>query len=345
MSRISRYQESIESFIKKKNIDTYLSNTYLSNIDNKLDLIGKTQGVLGNTILENHLFKFDHLCGIIVSTIFNHNAKKTNYKGHGYFLAICIDILLIIVKLKSNYEYKEKYGLKLDTIIFDLTIATYRLLTDNISTIKNPNKYEEINKIIIFSLQFYNQHIFSICSPTEIIATKKMIKSDLLNLKYINPQTNLYKKLIEMNKYDKEDIIKYCEQTYCNIGKIIMVLGWGLGGGTLNDKSIYNSLNSIGYKLGLIYAISNDFDTIEKDILYVDPKTKSSKNLIINLGIQEAFVLYMETKSLFIEECMKLNLYTNTLKEVVDLFEEKVDKCLEQSTVDMKSTYSSFSKS
>ena len=74
MSRISRYQESIESFIKKKNIDTYLSNT-----DNK--------------ILENHLFKFDHLCGIIVSTIFNHNAKKTNYKGHGYFLAICIDIL------------------------------------------------------------------------------------------------------------------------------------------------------------------------------------------------------------------------------------------------------------
>ena len=31
----------------------------------------------------------------------------------------------------------------------------------------------------------------------------------------------------------------------------------------------------------------------------------------------------METKSSFIEECMKLNLFTHTLKEVVDLFEEK----------------------
>ena len=103
-------------------------------------------------------------------------------------------------------------------------------------------------------------------------------------------------------------------------------------------------LNSIGYKLGMIYAISNDFDSIEKDILNSDPKTKSSKNLIINLGIQESFVLYMETKSSFIEECMKLNLFTHTLKEVVDLFEEKVDKCLEQSSVDMKSTYSSFSQ-
>ena len=325
MSRISRYQESIESFIKKKNIDTYLSNT-----DNK--------------ILENHLFKFDHLCGIIVSTIFNHNAKKTNYKGHGYFLAICIDILLIIVKLKANHQYREKYGVKFDSIIFDLTIAAYRLLTDNISTIKNPIKYEEINKIIVFSLQFYNQHIFSIVSPTESVATKKMIKSDLLNLKYINPQTNLYKKLIDMNRYERDDIIKYVGDTYCNIGKIIMILGWGLGGGSFSDKNIYNSLNSIGYKLGMIYAISNDFDSIEKDILYSDPKTKSSKNLIINLGIQESFVLYMETKSSFIEECMKLNLFTHTLKEVVDLFEEKVDKCLEQSSVDMKSTYSSFSQ-
>jgi hypothetical protein len=323
MSRISRYQDSIESFIKKKDIDTYLNDS-------------------NNKILEEHLLKFDHLCGIIVSTIFNYNAKKTNFKGHGYFLAICIDILLIIVKLKSNCQYREKY-VNLDKIVMDMTITSYKLLVDNISTIKNPLKSDEINKIITFSLQFYNQYIYSIVSPREISLTTKMIKSDLLNLKYINPQTNLYKKLMSMNRYSKEDIIKYVEDTYCNIGKIIFVLGWGLGGGSLSDKTLYASLNSIGYKLGLIYAISNDFDTIEKDILNSDPKTKTTKNIVINLGIQESFQLYMENKSSFIEECMKLNLFTHTLKEVIDLFEEKIDKCLEQSTVDMKSTYSSFS--
>jgi hypothetical protein len=322
MSRISRYQESIESFIKKKDVDSYLN--------------------LNNKILEEHLIKFDHLCGIIVSTIFNHNAKKSNFKGHGYFLAICIDILLIIVKLNASPRLN-KGDDNINNITLDMTIASYKLLTENISTIKNPVKSEEINKLISFCLQYYNQLIFKIVSPVNITETKRMVKSDLLNLKYITPQTPIYKKIMGMNKYEKDLIIKYVEDTYCNIGKIIMVLGWGLGGGSLSDKQTYNSLNSIGYKLGLIYAISNDFDTIEKDILNLDPKTKTTKNIVINLGIQESFVLYMETKSKFIEECMKLNLFTHTMKEVIDLFEEKVDKCLEQSTVDMKSTYSSFS--
>jgi hypothetical protein len=59
MSRISRYQESLSKFIKNKNIDTYFSIYFKEKIYQKL-------------------IDSDHLGGIIVSTLFNHNSKKTN---------------------------------------------------------------------------------------------------------------------------------------------------------------------------------------------------------------------------------------------------------------------------
>ena len=51
----------------------------------------------------------------------------------------------------------------------------------------------------------------------------------------------------------------------------------------------------------------------------------------------------MELKSSFYVEALKLNIYTHTMKEVIDELETKIDKCIENSKVDMKSTYSSFS--
>ena len=57
MSRISRYQESLSKFIKNKNIESYFSDEFKETIYNKLT-------------------DSDHLGGIIVSTLFNHNSKK-----------------------------------------------------------------------------------------------------------------------------------------------------------------------------------------------------------------------------------------------------------------------------
>ena len=89
MSRISRYQESIEKFIKNKNINSYFSEEYNESITTKL-------------------MSSDHLGGIILSTIFNHNSKKSNIKGHGYFLGIAVDIILIILDNKNmSYNYNQ----------------------------------------------------------------------------------------------------------------------------------------------------------------------------------------------------------------------------------------------
>ena len=311
MSRISRYQESIEKFIKNKNIDTYFSDEYTD-------------------IINNNLIKSDHLCGIILSTIFNHNSKKSSVKGHGYFLGISVDILLIMLNTKN---------LNLNQ---NLLIGIFKLLHENVSLIKCSNQ-EDLNKIILKTYDYFNSIIYDIISTSTKMQIKKMIKSDLLNLKTINDV--LYKKISSMNRYVEEDIIKYIKTSYGGIGKIVIVLSWILGGGS-QDKKIITSLELIGEKFGMIYKICNDFENIIQDINNCDQSnqnTNITKNIVINIGIQESFSLFMELKSSFYVEALKLNIYTHTMKEVIDELETKIDKCIENSKVDMKSTYSSFS--
>jgi hypothetical protein len=80
-----------------------------------------------------------------------------------------------------------------------------------------------------------------------------------------------------------------------------------------------------------LYSFANDLNNL-------------SLNFIINDGVQESFILFMEIKTQLIEDCLSLNIYTHTLKEVLDELEKNVDKCLSSSSIDLKSTYSSVSK-
>jgi hypothetical protein len=269
----------------------------------------------------------DHLGGIILSTIFNHNSKKSNIKGHGYFLGIAVDIILIVLDNKNmSYNYNQ-----------NLIIGIYKLLHENINIIKS-NNTDNLNDILIKTYDYFNSNIYNIIA-THKMQIKKMIKSDLLNLKTITE--TLYKKISHMNRYISEDIINNIKLTYGGLGKLIIVLSWILGGGCY-DKKTLPVLEFIGEKFGMIYKICYDFDNIINDINNCDQQTNITKNVVINIGIQESFALFMELKSSFYEESFKLGIYTHTMKEVIDELETKIDKCIENSKVDMKSTYSSF---
>jgi hypothetical protein len=312
MSRISRYQESIEKFIKNKNINEYFSESY-------------------SKIIYDNLIKSDHLGGIIVSTIFNHNTKKTNFKGHGYFIGLMIDIIIMIVKSKDKDSY----------INYNLFIGLYKLLTENINLIKT-TKHDVLNKIIIIIMSYFNDNIYDILIDIKVGETQKMIKSDLLNLKSIDDK--IYKKLSMMNKYDNDDFIAYITKIYGKLGKLIFVISWVLGGGDTSKDTI-KSIETIGEQFGILQKICYDFESIATDINDMDKdKYKSSKNIVINIGIQESFALFMETKSIFYEESYKLDVYTHTMKEVIDELENKIDKVLENCKIDIKSVYSSFTK-
>lgn len=307
MSRISRYQESIEKFIKNKNINNYFSEEFSKEIEKKLN-------------------NSDHLCGIILSTIFNHNTKKSNIKGHGYFLGILIDICLIIINTKN-------ISLDINT---NLIIGLYKLLNENLQILKSDDT-DKLNIISNKIYDYFNSRIYTVLK-TEKYNFKKMTKSDLLNLKTITPE--LYKKISNMNKYDQKDFTDYIKNKYGNLGKMIIVLSWIMGGGSV-DKKTLPILEGIGEKFGLIYKVCIDFENVISDIKNADTY---SNNTIVNIGVQESFELFMELKSSFYEESLKLEIYTHTMKEVIDELEIKMDKCIENCKIDMKSTYSSFSK-
>jgi len=310
MSRIERYQESINKFIKSKDIFT--------------------------SDIKDILLKRDHLCGIIFATLLNHNSKKTNFKVHGYYIACAIDLLhelIEIIQRKKEIDYNK---------FTQLVYLVIQLVNLNLENIKVAQRQEEqLNKIIFFTHSYIISKLTDITKQYEFQSNKKVLKTDLMSISYIDKTViNKYKNLY---KIDHPQILTYVENTYGNIGDIVFVIGWAIGGGDRKPELMKN-LQSIGDKFGLLYKLCRDFEKIEEDITIANDLNNISLNFIINDGVQESFILFMEIKTQLIEDCLSLNIYTHTLKEVLDELEKNVDKCLSSSSIDLKSTYSSVSK-
>ena len=305
MSRIERYQQSIENFINNKNI-------------------------LQDSI-KNNIIKLDHLSGIILSSIISNNIKKSHFKVHGYYMSIAIDLLYYIVE-QQNLKNQDNNN------ILNLFNTVYQLFQLNIESLKISSKQEtNYNKLISFIFSYLNSKLYSIIKQYEFSKLKKLSKNDILNLNFITDE--IKNKLKTMLEVSNEDLMNYINNTYGNIGTLVFIVGWTLGGGELKPE-ILKDLQIIGENYGVLYKICIDFENIVKDI---NLNSKYCLNLVINLGIQETFTLFMTTKTKIIELCLKNNMYSHTIKEVIDLLEIKIDKCLKNADIDMNSTYSTYS--
>lgn len=312
MSRIERHQESIEKFIISKNI-------LINNI-------------------KDEILKKDHLSGIILASILNNNTKKSNFKVHGYYMSVAIDLLYYIIK-KQEEEINQNNYITKNNEILNLFNTIYSLFQLNIEGLKIPLKQEtNYSKIISFVFSYLNSKLFMITKKYEFSKLKKMLKTDVSKINYIT--NDIRNKLKLLNQVSEDDIMNYINETYGNIGSIVFIVGWTLGGGDLKPE-ILKDLQIIGENYGILYKICIDFDNIVQDI---NNSSKYCLNIVINLGIQETFTLFMSIKTKIIELCLKNNLYSHTIKEVIDLLETKIDKCLKSAEIDMNSTYSSFSK-
>ena len=306
MSRIERYQESIEKFINNKNI-------------------------ISSDIKDN-IIKLDHLSGIILASIITNNIKKSNFKVHGYYMSSAIDLLYFIVEKQNNKSQDNNN-------ILNLFNTVYQLFQLNIESLKVSNKQEvNYSKLISFIFSYLNSKLFNIVKKYDFAKIKKTTKNDILNINYITD--DLKNKLKSLIYICEEDLIKYINETYGNIGTLVFIIGWLLGGGDLKPETL-KDLQTIGENYGVLYKICIDFENIVKDI---NSNTTYCLNIVINMGIQESFTLFMTTKTKIIELCLLNNLYSHTIKEVIDLLETKIDKCLKSADIDMNSTYSSFSK-
>lgn len=209
----------------------------------------------------------------------------------------------------------------------------------NLENIKVQQKQEEtLNKIINFIYSYISNKIVEITKKYYFNSYKKVQKTDIVSIKYLDNDTiNKYKNLL---KIEHNNLIEYVKNTYGNIGDIVFVIGWAIGGGD-RKKETLKTLQLMGDRFGLLYKLCKDFENIKNDI---NSSSKFSLNFIVNEGVQESFILFMEIKTQIIEEALKLNIYTHTLKEVLDELEKNIDNCLHSSNIDLKSTYSSFSK-
>lgn len=268
--------------------------------------------------IKKKILDSNHLLGIIMASLINLNTKKTNYKVHGYYTAAAIDLLLLNIYENSIF----------------LLNNIYSLFHTNFDIIKFPTCNDLSVRTLKFGLTYLSSQLNIIFNQKRYEEQKRTQKSDILNL---ITKINIKTKIKELNIVKKDDLTSFLNNKYGTIGEIVFILGWTIGGGEIKAEFM-KELQLMGNKLGLIYKIAIDFENIELDI-----EKGYIYNVVLNNGIQESFVLFMDLKIEFLEALFKHNLYTHTIKEVMDLLEDKIDLILKKSNIDMKSTYSTLS--
>jgi hypothetical protein len=109
--------------------------------------------------------------------------------------------------------------------------------------------------------------------------------------------------------------------------------------GTGTEKKI-PKVKGIGKHFAMIYQLAMDFKSIDDDIIEAyESEQKFTYNYVLNCGFQNSYQLYQEHMNQFITEVNELELYSGTIKELVEMLDDIVDNCLNNTTPDLKSTF------
>lgn len=315
MSRISRYQDSMNKFIKNKSCITILEGNIRLLINNVMD-------------------KADNMIPIILLTVLNSQSKKNGYSQHGYYMACGIEMMMTIAKIidNKNYYKSEFSAISINRIMYRLSTLVNICLTQNIEYLQNVLTKEKAIKIYYNLNKMLNNKIFDLMDEDFMEYSENIKKTDLLKFtfeKIKSPKTLI----THIKQVKKEQLHGYIQKKYGTVCQMALIMGWVLGSG--DEKSVI-SLEKIGIYLGYMIKISYDFNNLERDL---ENAKEMSNNYVINFGIQESFELFIENKLKFVEGCMLLDIYTNTVKEILDVIESKVDTFINNTVPDLKSHY------
>lgn len=320
MSRISRYQDSVNRFITKR--------------------IGVSNNNLVKEIVMENIKNNDFVLPIILLTILNNQSKQNNMSVHGYYMATGIEYLYIIFKLLDNKSYHvDKMGYdKYYNAVTTLMLYVMSSLQSNLESIQSSNK-DKSSGIFNISFKNINDKILTLMEEIKFEFTDSKKKTDLIKYHFKDVES-AQKKWPKLKQIKKEQFFKYINTKIGSITQITIITGWLLGGG---DEKMIPVLEKLGNNLAVLLKLSNDFENLEKD--FNNSSDNITTNFILNYGIQEAFELFTDSKQKFIEGALLSKIYTSTLKEVIDIIESKIDPVIDQTSPDLKSTYSSYSKS
>lgn len=270
-----------------------------------------------NYIINEHINNSSFWISIFCLTIINNNNKKNNCKIHGYYLATCIEFLIILANLTiDKYKMITKYGVdKYHKTILDLSTKCFVMINNHMQMIKcvSYNIYDKLNNVIN---KITTQHTFNSQNNLDKIMKYNFDKKYENKLKKFNKITNN-----SYNLYFNNYIFPICE-----ISLDLINLS--------SDKTIRNINNNIITCFANIVKIIDDCQMLLYDI---DNNDNFTTNYVLNYGLEDSFNLYTLSKQVFIHFCLENNCFTNTISDIFKNMDSIIDYHIESSNIDLKS--------
>lgn len=282
----------------------------------------------------------DFMFSIILLTMMNSQNKKNQVAMQGYHVATAMELLCVILNLNDNREFfvcqlgHQTLG-KLESV---LSVCASKSLQQNFDSVINafPNKQDVVIKIIMETMNLFNDRVKKImCQKTYTFDVRESnnAESDIARW-YIKEGNELMDTFMNTIMVSQDTLNDYVNARYFIISELSFVLGYVMGGGSKKDT---DRIRRMARNFSLIYKISLDFESIESDIQESANSQTPCRNYVVNRGIQDAYEDFMRCKQRFIEDSMMIDVYTSTLREIIDLIEVKIDAVIDQTSPDLKS--------
>jgi geranylgeranyl pyrophosphate synthase len=326
MSRLARYRESLNKFIKDRSCLLESNNIPNAILD---------------PILYNKIKNHDLMIPILFLTVMNSQNKKNQITLQGYYGASAIEFLHVMLDFIENKENmlnlygNDNYGI----LVNYLTLCAYKSICQNLESIKSFVKDESVASIFMQVLNVYNNVISysNLLSEHQFEISSDKPNNDVVKW-YLKNNIELGKKFSKLDKIKLESYQDYLNKKIGSLCELAMTVGWLMGCGSTNSKELQKVRKASKY-FAVIYKLSLDFHSIDKDL---ETSKNITTNFVLNYGLQESYELFMYNKQKFIEEAMMLDIYTTTVKEIINYIEHNVDQVIDETSPDLKSNLSNI---
>jgi hypothetical protein len=318
MSRITKYQEYIRDFLKKK---SFIKNARPST----------------RNIIADMSDSSDHFPGILCITIINNRCKQGGIKMHGYHLASGIEALMMVVQIINNREYYDaKYtNPHVSNMITDVISWFNDCLIENIKTLTLSNEdkvdVKAIMSIMTKCINYSAKRISRLLEHKsyEDKSITNMKKTDIFCVDFEDDSIDNYK---TMKRLDRETMIDNIGGTYGTVCRLAVCLGWLIGMG--DDQNI-KDLELLADNMAMIIKMYDDFKNYKRDMRHGEFCT----NYVVAHGFKEAIILFDEFNIQYAENCVSMGIETKMWNEIVKIITEYIMDATSCISVDVETEY------
>lgn len=328
MSRLFRYVESLQKFIKDRSC--LLDKDLLPSDEVK-------------TLIHSRIKKSNLILSILMLTVMNSQNKKNGVTLQGYYAAVTVQFLHTMTNLLD--ENADTNDVNTNQAINYLMMCSYRSLCQNLETVKNSLEANDTTRIFLDTMKVYHDtvnynkllsnHTFQLTDNSDNGDKESKTAYQQVYKWYIKDDNSLNEKFKKIKQITKQSYAEYLDKRIGALCEIALCTGWLVGSG--NPKKL-KKLRKTAKHFANFYQVAHDFLNIERDIR--NNKDGISTNYILNYGLQQGYDFFMENKKRFIEDAMTFEIYTSTVKEMINSIEAKVDGVIDETSPDLKSNFS-----